>query len=71
MKKSDPKSVKIIGGTRSDLPECRHRRKGELFLIELILHKRKVPMNLKSRIKDSDDAHQNHQTGGKKIHDEL
>ncbi|MBU1744665.1 MAG: hypothetical protein KJ649_07210 [Proteobacteria bacterium] len=28
-------------------------------------------MNLKNRIEDSDDTHQNHQTGGKKIHDEF
>jgi hypothetical protein len=28
-------------------------------------------MNLKSRIEDSDNAHQNHQTGGKKTDDEF
>jgi hypothetical protein len=31
----------------------------------------KTGMNLKRRIENSDDTHQNHETGGKEIHDEL
>jgi hypothetical protein len=37
----------------------------------MILPQRKMCVNLKSRIEDSDDTHQNHQTSGKKIHDEF
>jgi len=54
-----------------DLPKRRRQRKDELFLIGLILLQRKKCVNLKSRIEDSDDTYQNHQTGGEKIHDEF
>jgi hypothetical protein len=31
----------------------------------------KMGMNLKYRVENSDDTYQNHETGGKEIHDEL
>lgn len=37
----------------------------------MILLQRKACVNLKSRIEDSDDTHQNHQTGRKKRDDEF
>jgi len=56
---------------KGDLPNRRRRRKDELLFIGMILSQRKMCVDLKSRIEDSDDTHQNHQTGGKKIHDEF
>jgi hypothetical protein len=31
----------------------------------------KMGMNLEHRVEDSNDTHQNHETGGKEIHDEF
>jgi hypothetical protein len=31
----------------------------------------KMGMNLKRRVENSDETHQNHETGGEKIHNEL
>jgi hypothetical protein len=66
-----PRVVKTAFRMNGDFPKRRHRRKDELVLIGMVLPLRKMCMNLKSRIEDSDDTHQNHQTSGKKIHDEF
>jgi hypothetical protein len=66
-----PRVVKMAFRMNGDFPKRQRRRKDELVLIGMVLPLRKMCMNLKSRIEDSDDTHQNHQTGGKKIHDEF